>query len=516
MAGGKKSARPSKREEEEETEEEPLDPLASYVPASFGWEKEAESSSVSDEYSLLSSSVISYEGGRDESGRYSGSGVAVFKGGEKYNGEFQDGYMHGKGQFKWKDGTKYEGDVQRNAFTGMGTLKWSDGSSYEGEVKNGVRQGKGIFRFGEAPMTYDGSWKAGVREGQGRMDYDEEGLCFYEGEWKNGKRHGKGKMRYESGNIYDGWWECGVKDGKGSMTWLAEKEKYDGEWKKGVPHGFGVYVWYAKEDTEASPWHLRNRYVGMMVDGMREGSGTFYFADGSKYEGEWKANRKHGFGIYYYSNGALYKGRFEDDRMEKEEGEEEEGPGAEINVDLSDLLLLEKDEKNEWQRIRNIISRHISSLRMLYRRFSNFNRAPIAARFSYLVPRSSQRSVAGADSDPHTLPMIQMWNILQLARGVTPSLRLAEASSIVTRKHDSGRELATDSQAPFLPLLFSEFVEGLFRVGAELFSPSHNDECDQLLPLSERINMFMTRGVLPLVRVSPSSAAPMIRGAGEE
>jgi len=89
MAGGKKSARPSKREEEEETEEEPLDPLASYVPASFGWEKEAESSSVSDEYSLLSSSVISYEGGRDESGRYSGSGVAVFKGGEKYNGEFQ-------------------------------------------------------------------------------------------------------------------------------------------------------------------------------------------------------------------------------------------------------------------------------------------------------------------------------------------------------------------------------------------------------------------------------------------
>jgi len=273
----------------------------------------------------------------------------------------------------------------------MGTLKWSDGSSYEGEVKNGVRQGKGVFRFGEAPMTYDGSWKAGVREGQGRMDYDEEGLCFYEGEWKNGKRHGKGKMRYESGNIYDGWWECGVKDGKGSMTWLAEKEKYDGEWKKGVPHGFGVYVWYAKEDTEASPWHLRNRYVGMMVDGMREGSGTFYFADGSKYEGEWKANRKHGFGIYYYSNGALYKGRFEDDRMEKEEGEEEEGPGAEINVDLSDLLLLEKDEKNEWQRIRNIISRHISSLRMLYRRFSNFNRAPIAARFSYLVPRSSQR-----------------------------------------------------------------------------------------------------------------------------
>ena len=43
------------------------------------------------------------------------------------------------------------------------------------------------------------------------------------------------------------------------------------------------------------------RYVGQVVNGLREGKGILYGNDGDIYDGEWSKNNAEGKGIYYYN-----------------------------------------------------------------------------------------------------------------------------------------------------------------------------------------------------------------------
>ena len=45
------------------------------------------------------------------------------------------------------------------------------------------------------------------------------------------------------------------------------------------------------------------KYIGQVVNGIKEGKGIFYWNDGDKYEGEWKNDKQDGKGIYYWNNG---------------------------------------------------------------------------------------------------------------------------------------------------------------------------------------------------------------------
>ena len=58
-------------------------------------------------------------------------------------------------------------------------------------------------------------------------------------------------------------------------------------------HGTGEHIWFLKR-VGGSQYPLRNAYDGDFVQGMREGQGTFYYANGARYEGEWKNNMKFG------------------------------------------------------------------------------------------------------------------------------------------------------------------------------------------------------------------------------
>lgn len=40
---------------------------------------------------------------------------------------------------------------------------------------------------------------------------------------------------------------------------------------------------------------LRNTYYGHFKNGKRHGQGTFLYANGAKYEGNWENNLKHGW-----------------------------------------------------------------------------------------------------------------------------------------------------------------------------------------------------------------------------
>ena len=51
----------------------------------------------------------------------------------------------------------------------------------------------------------------------------------------------------------------------------------------------------------------RLRYVGQVVNGLREGKGILYWNDGDRYEGEWRNDRAEGKGIYYHHDGNRYE-----------------------------------------------------------------------------------------------------------------------------------------------------------------------------------------------------------------
>lgn len=53
-----------------------------------------------------------------------------------------------------------------------------------------------------------------------------------------------------------------------------------------------------------------DRYEGEMVNGVREGKGTYFYHNGDKYEGWWQGNKKNGMGTLYYKNGNLHIGQW--------------------------------------------------------------------------------------------------------------------------------------------------------------------------------------------------------------
>ena len=62
------------------------------------------------------------------------------------------------------------------------------------------------------------------------------------------------------------------------------------------------------------------RYVGQVLNGIREGKGILYYPNGDIYEGEWKNDKKDGKGIYYYNRepwkGDRYEGEWKNGKQE--------------------------------------------------------------------------------------------------------------------------------------------------------------------------------------------------------
>lgn len=94
-----------------------------------------------------------------------------------------------------------------------------------------------------------------------------------------------------------------VKSKASDITFVSDqstssaKNTYAGQVFDGLFHGSGTFYY---NDFE--------RYEGDFVLGKREGRGKFYYADGSVYEGEWLNDKINGHGIAYFSSGNYYEG----------------------------------------------------------------------------------------------------------------------------------------------------------------------------------------------------------------
>jgi len=83
--------------------------------------------------------------------------------------------------------------------------------------------------------------------------------------------------------------------GRGTYEW-ADGRKYEGEWVKDEMHGSGVYTWPDKR-----------KYVGEFQKGKKHGWGTLEETAGV-YVGEWETGLKHGKGTYTYRDDRVVRG----------------------------------------------------------------------------------------------------------------------------------------------------------------------------------------------------------------
>jgi hypothetical protein len=63
--------------------------------------------------------------------------------------------------------------------------------------------------------------------------------------------------------------------------YYADGDKYEGEWKEDKRHGKGVVTYAGQNGT------ISEKYDGDWVDGKMHGFGKYYYNDGGVYEGEW-------------------------------------------------------------------------------------------------------------------------------------------------------------------------------------------------------------------------------------
>ena len=94
---------------------------------------------------------------------------------------------------------------------------------------------------------------------------------------------------------------------------FADGYKYVGEWRGGKRNGQGTF-------TVADG----SKYVGEYRDDKRNGQGTFTLADGSKYVGEFRDGVFYGQGTYTSANGSKYVGEWR--------GEQRNGQGIQYTA----------------------------------------------------------------------------------------------------------------------------------------------------------------------------------------
>jgi S1-C subfamily serine protease len=167
--------------------------------------------------------------------------------------------------------------------------------------------------FGSQIMSngdkYIGEFKDGRRNGQGTYYYDEG--VYYAGEFKNGKFNGQGTTYYTDGKMKQGIWKDGNFQYAKTPNALKKPTRVAGvtnlpDCPKNTWHNcFGTFN-YANGKI----------YVGEFKDGRRNGQGTYYYDEGAYYVGEFKNGKFNGQGTTYFTDGKVEVGIWKDGNLQ--------------------------------------------------------------------------------------------------------------------------------------------------------------------------------------------------------
>ena len=270
-----------------------------------------------------------------------GYGVMKYKNGEKYEGEWNDGFQTGLGmyrelngnmeeyEYKWIICEKYYRGI---VFGGEGAIIYADGNPKRGKFVSDHYSGyhfvddlnKKVSNNKKIEILIKKATKESKKKLKHKMDKIKENkmvlsveflagvdnnfkVLYKEGEiyigqfGKDGLRKGKGIMKYNNGGIYNGNWKDDKLDGKGKYI-FRDGSSYEGEFCKGSREGWGkmtckngdVYEGNWMKDKITGPRIFKckgNWKIGNFVNGHLTGKGVILNEDGDiKEEGIFKNN----------------------------------------------------------------------------------------------------------------------------------------------------------------------------------------------------------------------------------
>ncbi|MCB0661157.1 MAG: caspase family protein [Saprospiraceae bacterium] len=249
---------------------------------------------------------------------FTGRGTYLYPSGAKYVGQFKNGFIHGNGTLYFSTGHIYVGEWAYQFREGTGKFTYANGDEYNGQFKKSKFDGRGTMQYHNGD-SYTGAWKNSLPNGVGTYTFSSGER--YEGDFKNGQFDGQGTMSYDDGSKYIGTWKKNEKDGLGTVVYANGKKKL-GVWENGKMREEQMPAQetavanqpVAQPDRNQSNTTLENQSVTTGYERdcnseyCRDGQGTYIYADGSKYIGEFKYGYPEGKGTVFYSNGDKYEG----------------------------------------------------------------------------------------------------------------------------------------------------------------------------------------------------------------
>lgn len=144
------------------------------------------------------------------------------------------------------------------------------------------------------------------------------GNGYYLGQAHNNMKHGIGAYYFDNGQRFEGEYKNDKIDGSGIYYW-SENHYFAGTWRNEKRNGYGIEV---REDGSYTCQYWENEvmigkpsiqnpqrlnfsngyYIGEVSNGVAHGKGTYYWNDGSKFEGTWINGIINGSGLLTYSN----------------------------------------------------------------------------------------------------------------------------------------------------------------------------------------------------------------------
>mmetsp|Transcript_13164 Transcript_13164/g.11244 ORF Transcript_13164/g.11244 Transcript_13164/m.11244 type:complete len:136 (-) Transcript_13164:75-482(-) len=123
---------------------------------------------------------------------------------------------------------------------------------------------------------------------------------------RHGFKHGKGTLYGPKEQIiYKGEFNLGKIEGTGTY-YYDSGQRYEGMMKDGLKHGIGILF-----NPDGSKY-----CEGNFKNGNIEGKVQLNYQDGSRYEGDVKNGIREGYGILYKKNGTTKKGIWKNDKFE--------------------------------------------------------------------------------------------------------------------------------------------------------------------------------------------------------
>ena len=210
--------------------------------------------------------------------KISGEGIMEYDDGDIYKGTYKDGKRDGYGNYTWANGAAYSGTWINDTMSGTGVYQFLDGRKLDGifETNKFV---EGTYSYtSEDGITYEYVYEKNISKAKSITLTDESGAVFT-GTFTNGSK-GNGTINYPNGDNYFGNVDTMIKEGQGTYTW-ADGSYLKGTWKNDKLEGAGQY--YYKKSADAYMLSC-----SAFKDGVPNGKCLYYVSPSIYYNTDWE------------------------------------------------------------------------------------------------------------------------------------------------------------------------------------------------------------------------------------